>query len=58
MNESFTPVYCRYCDDSFGYFENDEDVYKIIRNMTPYFREIVELYVEGGNEFIYVDAGD
>jgi len=47
-----------YCDDSFGYFENDEDVYKIIRNMTPYFREIVELYVEGGNEFIYVDAGD
>jgi len=26
--------------------------------MTPYFREMVELYVEGEHEFIYVDAGD
>ena len=47
-----------YCKNSFGYFEGDEDVYRIIRNMTPYFREIVEQYVEGEHEFIYVDAGD
>ena len=31
-----------YCDDSFGYFEGDEDVYRIIRNMTPYLRQMVE----------------
>ena len=47
-----------YCDDSFGYFEGDEDVYRIIRNMTPYFRQMVDRYVEGEHEFIYVDAGD
>ena len=46
-----------YCDDSFGYFEGDEDVYRIIRNMTPYFREMVDQYVEGEHEIIYVDAG-
>ena len=57
VNETFTPVYCRYCDDSFGYFEGDEDVYRIIRNMTPYFREMVDQYVEGEHEIIYVDAG-
>ena len=47
-----------YCEDSFGYFECDEDVYRIIRNMTPYFRQMVDRYVEGKHEFIYVDAGD
>lgn len=47
-----------YCEDSFGYFEGDEYVYRIIRNMTPYFREMVELYVEGEHEIIYVDAVD
>ena len=47
-----------YCDDSFGYFEAYNDIYRIIRNMTPYFREIVDLYVEREHEFIYVDAGD
>ena len=47
-----------YCEDSFGYFEGYKDIYRIIRNMTPYFREMVELYVEGEHEFIYVDAGD
>ncbi len=46
-----------YCEDSFGYFEGDEDVYRIIRNMTPYFREMVDQYVEGEHEIIYVDAG-
>lgn len=46
-----------YCDDSFVYFEGDEDVYRIIRNMTPYFRQMVDRYVEGKHEFIYVDAG-
>lgn len=46
-----------YCDDSFVYFEGDEDVYRIIRNMTPYFREMVDWYMEGEQEFIYVDAG-
>jgi len=47
-----------YCEDSFGYFEGDEDVYRIIRNMTPYFRQMVDWYMEGEYEFIYVDAGD
>ena len=47
-----------YCDDSFGYFEGDEDVYRIIRNMTPYFRQMVDRYVEGEQEIIYVDSGD
>lgn len=47
-----------YCEDSFGYFEGYNDIYRIIRNMTPYFREMVDLYVEGEHEFIYVDAGD
>ena len=47
-----------YCEDSFGYFEGYNDIYRIIRNMTPYFREMVKLYVEGEHEFIYVDAGD
>ena len=47
-----------YCEDSFGYFEGDEYVYRIIRNMTPYFREMVDQYVEGEHEIIYVDAGD
>ena len=57
MTVSVTPVYCRYCDDSFGYFEGDEDVYRIIRNMKPYFREMADQYVEGEHEIIYVDAG-
>ena len=48
---------CAYCDDSFGYFEGYNDIYRIIRNMTPYFREMVDLYVEGEHEFIYADAG-
>ena len=46
-----------YCEDSFGYFEGDEDVYRIIQNMTPYFRQMVDRYVEGEQEIIYVDAG-
>lgn len=56
--ETLEKEYYAYCDDSFGYFEGDEDVYRIIRNMTPYFREMVDQYVEGEHEFIYVDAGD
>ena len=47
-----------YCEDSFGYFEGYEDVYRIIRNMTPYFRQMVDRYVEGEQELIYVDSGD
>ena len=47
-----------YYEDSFGYFECDGDVYRIIRNMTPYFRQMVDRYVEGKHEFIYVDAWD
>ena len=46
-----------YCEDSFGYVEGDEDVYRIIRNITPYFRQMVDRYVVGEQEFIYVDAG-
>ncbi len=47
-----------YCEDSFGYFEGYNDIYRIIRNMTPYFREMVDLYVEGEHELIYVDSWD
>jgi len=36
-----------YCGDSFVYFEGYNDICRIIRNMTPYFREMVDLYVEG-----------
>lgn len=47
-----------YCEDSFEFFEGYDDVYRIIRNMTPYFREMVDQYVDGEHEFIYVDVGD
>ena len=56
--ETLEKEYYAYCKDSFGYFEGDEEVYRIIRNMTPYFRQMVDRYAESEHEFIYVDAGD